>query len=135
MAVGTAPFFLSLHYTAPNWPWETRDDAALADEVRGNLFHLHGGNIHTCRRMIHHLDEGIGWVMMDWSATALAAAGVPADPACPLDGVSLLPVLHDAGDSRRGRGQPGVFGEGHASAVRPRRVTGLLSGASAIARP
>ncbi|HPV25372.1 MAG TPA: sulfatase-like hydrolase/transferase, partial [Casimicrobium sp.] len=23
-----APFFLSLHYTAPHWPWETRDDEA-----------------------------------------------------------------------------------------------------------
>jgi arylsulfatase A-like enzyme len=58
-----APFFLSLHYTAPHWPWETRDDAALAEEVRGNLFHLHGGNIHSYRRMIHHMDEGIGRVM------------------------------------------------------------------------
>ncbi|HVE52366.1 MAG TPA: sulfatase-like hydrolase/transferase [Ramlibacter sp.] len=58
-----APFFLSLHYTAPHWPWETRDDAALAQEVRSNLFHLHGGNIRTYRRMIHHMDEGIGWVM------------------------------------------------------------------------
>ena len=58
-----APFFLSLHYTAPHWPWETRDDQALAQEVKGNLFHLHGGNVHTYRRMIHHMDEGIGWVM------------------------------------------------------------------------
>ncbi|MDE2453753.1 MAG: sulfatase-like hydrolase/transferase, partial [Burkholderiales bacterium] len=49
-----APFFLSLHYTAPHWPWETRDDEALAEEVRRNLFHLHGGNIHTYQRMIHH---------------------------------------------------------------------------------
>jgi arylsulfatase A-like enzyme len=57
------PFFLSLHYTAPHWPWETRDDAALSDEVRGKLFHLHGGNVHTYRRMIHHMDEGIGAVM------------------------------------------------------------------------
>lgn len=57
------PFFLSLHYTAPHWPWETRDDAALAQEVKDNLFHLHGGNIHTYQRMIHHMDEGIGWVM------------------------------------------------------------------------
>ena len=32
---------------------------------------------------------------MDWSATMLAAAGVAADPAYPLDGVSLLPVLDD----------------------------------------
>jgi arylsulfatase A-like enzyme len=54
------PFFLSLHYTAPHWPWETRDDEALAQEVKDNLFHLHGGNIHTYRRMIHHMDEGIG---------------------------------------------------------------------------
>jgi arylsulfatase A-like enzyme len=49
-----APFFLSLHYTAPHWPWETRADAALAQEVKNNLFHLHGGNILTYRRMIHH---------------------------------------------------------------------------------
>jgi arylsulfatase A-like enzyme len=157
-----APFFLSLHYTAPHWPWETRDDEALAQEVKSNLFHLHGGNIHTYRRMIHHMDEGIGWVMdalrrrgladdtlvvftsdnggerfsdnwplvggkmdlteggirvpwiahwpaaiapggvsaqhcmtMDWSATVLEACGAAADPAWPLDGVSLLGTLRD----------------------------------------
>jgi len=66
-----APFFLSVHYTAPHWPWETRDDAALAAEVKDNLFHLHGGNIHSYRRMIGHMDEGIGWIM-----AALAAKGV-----------------------------------------------------------
>ncbi len=60
---GAAPFFLSLHYTAPHWPWETRDDVALSAEVKDNLFHLHGGNIHTYRRMIHHMDEGIGWLV------------------------------------------------------------------------
>ena len=154
------PFFLSLHYTAPHWPWETRDDEALAQEIKTNLFHLHGGNIHTYHRMIHHMDEGIGKLMtvlaqhglsdntlvvftsdnggerfsdswplvggkmdlteggirvpwiahwpariapgsvslqpcltMDWSATMLAAAGVPAHEDYPLDGVSLLPVL------------------------------------------
>jgi arylsulfatase A-like enzyme len=63
MAAQGSPFFLSLHYTAPHWPWETRDDEALAQEVKNNLFHLHGGNIHTYHRMIHHMDEGIGWVM------------------------------------------------------------------------
>ena len=54
------PFFLSLHYTAPHWPWETRDDAHLAAEVAHNLFHLDGGSVETYRRMIHHMDEGIG---------------------------------------------------------------------------
>ncbi|MFC5607447.1 sulfatase family protein [Variovorax soli] len=163
MAEGDAPFFLSLHYTAPHWPWETRDDAGKAPLVKNNLFDLAGGNIHTYRRMIHHMDEGIGWVMqalekagiadntlvvftsdnggerfsdnwplvggkmdlteggirvpwiahwpavipaggtsgqlcmtMDWSATMLDAAGVPADERHPLDGVSLMPVLRDA---------------------------------------
>ena len=57
------PFFLSLHYTAPHWPWETRDDAAKAPNIKNNLFDLAGGNIHVYRRMIHHMDEGIGWIM------------------------------------------------------------------------
>ena len=63
MATQDAPFLLSLHYTAPHWPWETRDDQALSEEVKSNLFHLHGGNIHQYRRMIHHMDEGIGWLV------------------------------------------------------------------------
>ena len=57
------PFLLSLHYTAPHWPWETRDDAHMAPELAKNLFHLHGGDVQTYRRMIHHMDEGIGRLM------------------------------------------------------------------------
>jgi len=57
------PFFLSMHYTAPHWPWETREDHALAATIKDNIFHLQGGNIHTYHRMIHHMDEGIGWVV------------------------------------------------------------------------
>jgi arylsulfatase A-like enzyme len=56
------PFFLSLHYTAPHWPWETRDDEALARRLP-NLLHLEGGSVQTYLRMIHHMDEGIGDVM------------------------------------------------------------------------
>jgi arylsulfatase A-like enzyme len=59
----TQPFFLSMHYTAPHWPWETREDHALAQTIKDNIFHLQGGNIHTYHRMIHHMDEGIGWVV------------------------------------------------------------------------
>ncbi len=165
-AEDSAPFFLSLHYTAPHWPWETRDDAAIAPGLARKIFHLHGGNIHTYQRMIQHMDQGIGQLMqtlvrhglaentllvftsdnggerfsdnwplvggkmdlteggirvpwiahwpaliapgqvsqqqcltMDWSATMLDAAGVSADAAHPLDGVSLLAVLRDPAQS------------------------------------
>ena len=63
MAGQDAPFFVSLHYTAPHWPWETRDDAARAPSVKNDLFDLAAGNIHVYRRMIHHMDEGIGQIM------------------------------------------------------------------------
>ncbi|MCC6194619.1 MAG: sulfatase-like hydrolase/transferase [Burkholderiales bacterium] len=63
MAAERAPFFLSLHYTAPHWPWETRADAGRAPAIRDNLFDLASGNIHVYRRMIHHMDEGIGWLV------------------------------------------------------------------------
>ncbi len=71
-AAEDAPFFLSLHYTAPHWPWETRDDEAIAAGLTKKLFHLHGGNIHTYQRMIHHMDEGIGQVMAALAQHGLA---------------------------------------------------------------
>ena len=67
-----APFFLSLHYTAPHWPWEARDDAARAPTIKNNLFDLASGNIHVYRRMIHHMDEGIGRLMAALERTGLA---------------------------------------------------------------
>ena len=70
MAQGDAPFFLSLHYTAPHWPWETRDDRSTAEALGAGIAHLDGGNIHQYRRMIHHMDEGIGWIV-----EALRASG------------------------------------------------------------
>lgn len=62
-AADPRPLLLSLHYTAPHWPWETRDDAEVPAQIGSRLFHLDGGSIHTYRRMIHHMDEGIGHVV------------------------------------------------------------------------
>ncbi len=101
MAAGAkdgTPFFLSLHYTAPHWPWETRDDEALAQEVKNNLFHLHGGNIHTYRKMIQHMDEGIGWLM-----DALRAQG--------LDRNTLVVFTSDNGGERFSDNWPLVGGK------------------------
>jgi arylsulfatase A-like enzyme len=57
------PFLLSLQYTAPHWPWETRDDEAESRRIGTAIYHLDGGSIRTYRRMIHHMDEGIGRVL------------------------------------------------------------------------
>jgi len=56
------PLFLSLHYNAPHWPWETREDAAEAQRI-GKIWHADGGSVATYQRMIHHMDEGIGKVL------------------------------------------------------------------------
>ena len=57
------PFLLSLHYTAPHWPWLTRDDIGESRRIDGAIPHLDGGSIATYRRMIHHMDEGIGQLL------------------------------------------------------------------------
>ena len=66
------PFLLSLHYSAPHWPWETRDDRAESQRIGGNAKHLDGGSIATYQRMIHHMDEGIGQVLAVLDARGLA---------------------------------------------------------------
>ena len=54
------PFLLSLHYTAPHWPWETREDAGGAERIARAITHTDGGSIATYYRMIAHMDEGVG---------------------------------------------------------------------------
>jgi len=151
------PFLLSLHYTAPHWPWETEHDAARSAQLK-ELFDFSGGSLETYAAMVQSLDRGVGRVLetlrkhkldedtiiiftsdnggeryskmwplvgekgdlleggirvptlvaypraldaggvshqvaitMDWTATLLKAAGV--EPALPLDGIDLLPML------------------------------------------
>jgi arylsulfatase A-like enzyme len=59
---GKRPFLLSLHYNAPHWPWETRDDEAESRRIT-DIAHLDGGSVRTYATMIHHMDEGIGKVV------------------------------------------------------------------------
>lgn len=56
------PFLLSLHYNAPHWPWETRDDEAESRRI-DNIAHLDGGSVKTYLTMIRQMDEGIGRVL------------------------------------------------------------------------
>jgi hypothetical protein len=57
------PFFLSVHFTAPHWPWETRDDVAESQRIGSNIVHLDGGSVVTYLKMISHMDEGIGQII------------------------------------------------------------------------
>ena len=40
------PFFLSLHFTAPHWPWVGPEDEAISRDLK-DLFHYDGGNLAT----------------------------------------------------------------------------------------
>jgi len=55
------PFFLSLHFNAPHWPWEGPEDAKVAAELRK----LNGteGNIEIYGRMVRSMDANIGRVV------------------------------------------------------------------------
>jgi len=58
-----APFFISVHYTAPHWPWLTRDDREESARTFDRGEHIDGGSVPTYQRMIHHMDEGIGQIL------------------------------------------------------------------------
>jgi arylsulfatase A-like enzyme len=66
------PFLLSVHYTAPHWPWETRDDRAEAERITPRISHNDGGSMDIYWRMIHHMDEGIGRILAALQAKGLA---------------------------------------------------------------
>ncbi len=157
----TSPFYLSLHYTAPHWPWEGPRDLEVSRTLgREYAGFTAGGSLKTYAAMMKSLDDGIGEVLraldrtglsrntlviftsdnggerfsynwpfrgqkfslweggirvpaivrwpgvvpvnvvtrqaaitMDWTATMLALGRAKPDPAYPLDGRDLLPVI------------------------------------------
>ncbi|MBS1978234.1 MAG: sulfatase-like hydrolase/transferase [Bacteroidetes bacterium] len=55
----THPFFLSLQYTAPHWPWQKPGDMALPDSVGMKV----GGSAEVYAAMVTSLDQNIGRVL------------------------------------------------------------------------
>ncbi len=59
-----APFFLSLNYTAPHWPWEgPRDESFSRTLGPGYNAFTSGGSLKAYAEMMKSLDEGVGRVL------------------------------------------------------------------------
>jgi len=65
------PFFLSLHYTAPHWPWEGPKDEEVSKQI-DNIFHYDGGDLATYAQMVVALDASIGRVLQALEQRGLA---------------------------------------------------------------
>jgi arylsulfatase A-like enzyme len=59
---GESPSFLSLHFTAPHWPWEGPGDEAVSREIE-DLFHFDGGNLAKYGEIVEALDSAVGQVL------------------------------------------------------------------------
>jgi len=65
------PFFLSLHFTAPHWPWEGPGDEAVARELK-DFFHYDGGSLRKYGEIVEALDAAVGQVLDALEATGQA---------------------------------------------------------------
>jgi arylsulfatase A-like enzyme len=66
------PFLLSLHFTAPHWPWEGPHDEAEAKRIK-NLIHWDGGTQKTYIAMVQSLDANIGRVLQALDVNGLSS--------------------------------------------------------------
>lgn len=79
MAAAKKPFFMSLHFNAPHWPWEGPDDEAESDRIAAKkdpygIRAFDGGSLKTYAAMVTRMDYQVGRVM-----DALRAAGIDND--------------------------------------------------------
>jgi arylsulfatase A-like enzyme len=82
------PFLLSLHFTAPHWPWEAPGDQAESERLLGSrLRHYDGGTQATYARMVQAMDRQVGRVLQ-----ALDVAG--------LSGNTIVVFTSDNGGER-----------------------------------
>ena len=65
------PFLLSLHFTAPHWPWEAPGDEAESRRIK-NLHHTDGGSQATFKAMVQSMDANIGKVLLALETRGLA---------------------------------------------------------------
>jgi arylsulfatase A-like enzyme len=70
----SAPFFLSLHYTAPHWPWQgpkAGETITYNEQTPEPMIMGAGGSLKVYAQMMKSLDDGVGRVMQ-----SIRAAGI-----------------------------------------------------------
>jgi arylsulfatase A-like enzyme len=66
------PFYLSLHYTSPHWPWQGPNDKATAGKFKhGPVGYSAGGSLKIYAEMMKSLDAGVGKVVKELKAAGL----------------------------------------------------------------
>jgi arylsulfatase A-like enzyme len=76
-AKSAKPFFMSLHFTAPHWPWEGPGDQAEAQRLANDknplsIMHYDGGSMRAYAEMVTRLDFQVGRVMAELKRLGLA---------------------------------------------------------------
>jgi len=69
-----SPFFLSLHYTAPHWPWQGPkggESVTFTDKTIEPITMGGGGSLKLYAEMMRSLDDGVGRVMKALKGTGL----------------------------------------------------------------
>jgi arylsulfatase A-like enzyme len=68
------PFFLSLHYTAPHWPWQgpkSGEIVPFTSKAPEPATMARGGSLKVYAEMMKSLDHGVGRVMQSLKATGI----------------------------------------------------------------
>ncbi len=67
------PFLLSIHFSAPHWPWEGPGDEAESKRIKGQwLLDLDGGSRKAFASMVERMDDQIGRVLQLLDANGLS---------------------------------------------------------------
>ncbi len=74
------PFLLSLHYTAPHWPSESRASGGAKPEIDADIRHKDWGSIHVYRQMIREMDLTEGGTRRPVAAPRAARSGLAVQP-------------------------------------------------------
>jgi arylsulfatase A-like enzyme len=95
----TNPFYLSMHYNAPHWPWEGPDDKEAALKAGRGAFASDTGSAQIFGEMMKSMDKGVGRLL-----DALRSSGIERN--------TLVIFTSDNGGERYSRNWPFSFRKG-----------------------